>query len=274
MRMDDTDDNPIADVDFDWLEQVMRAAGAIAMRHFRQATATRKADNTLVTVADHQVEAFLRDALGRTFPADGLLGEEMATQCGQSGRVWAIDPIDGTATYAIGLPVWGVSVGLLKDWQPLAGAFYMPLLDEYYFSDGRRALFNGQSIHVDASAHIDEESFLVVTSEAHRSYRIDFEGKTRTFGSAAAHICYVARGTAVAALLGQLSLWDMAGALPILKAAGGNLAYLSAADQTLDLAGLADGSKTSEPLLAGAPWALQYFAPRIAHLKGETEHAR
>ena len=264
--MNDLSNQWLNDVDFDWLEHVVRAAGAIALRHFRHASAMRKPDNTLVTVADRQVEAFLREALSQAFPADGLLGEEMAAQCGHSGRVWAIDPIDGTATYAAGLPVWGVSVGLLQDWQPLAGIFYMPLLDELYLSDGRQALFNGQVVRVDESQHIDSESFLVVTSETHRTYRIDFEGKTRTFGSAAAHICYVARGTAVAALLGRLSLWDIAGALPVLQAAGGSLAYLTHTAQPLDLSSLADGRKTAEPLLAGAPWALEYFASRIVPL--------
>jgi myo-inositol-1(or 4)-monophosphatase len=114
---------------------------------------------------------------------------------------------------------------------------------------------------VDSSQHIDDESFLSVTSEAHRGYRINFLGKTRALGSTAANLCYVARGTAVAALLGRPSLWDIAGALPILRAAGGDLRYLSG--QPLNFATLADGRKCPEPVLAGAPWALDYFSERI-----------
>ena len=259
--MSDRQSISVNDVDFGWLEKVVRAAGAIALRHFRQAAAARKADNTLVTAADRQVEVFLRESLSQTFPSDGLLGEEMGVSAGQSGRTWAIDPIDGTAAYAIGLPVWGVSVGILKDWEPVAGIFYMPLLDELYLSRGHDACFNGQPIRVDHSGHIDNESLLCVTSEAHRHYRIDFVGKTRSLGSTAAHICYVARGMAVAALLGRLSLWDIAGALPILRAAGGDLRYLSG--HPLDLAVMADGRRCPEPVLAGAPWALDYFAGRV-----------
>jgi myo-inositol-1(or 4)-monophosphatase len=160
------------DVDFRWLEEIVQAAGDIALKHFRQVTTARKADNTVVTIADREVEAFLRDALLQAFPADSLLGEELGAQGGNSRRLWAIDPIDGTAAYAAGLPVWGVSVGILQDWEPVAGIFYLPLLKELYLSHGNDALFNGRSIHVDASNHIDDESFLSVTSAAHRKYRM------------------------------------------------------------------------------------------------------
>lgn len=257
----DRQSNPSSDVDFEWLEEIVRAAGEIALQHFRQVTTRRKADHTVVTVADREVETFLRSALSGAFPADSLLGEEMGARRGHSRRVWAIDPIDGTAAYAAGLPVWGVSLGLLQDWEPVAGILYLPLLDELYLCQGRDAFFNCHSIHVDNSSHIDDESFLCVTSRAHRKYHIDFIGKTRSLGSTAAHICYVARGMAVAALLGRPSLWDIAAALSILRAAGGNLRYLSG--RSLDLAALADGRKCSEPVLAGAPWALDYFAQRI-----------
>ena len=257
----DKNDIPVSDIDFHWLEGVVRRAGEIALRHFRRVTTVLKADNTVVTEADREVEALLRAALREAFPADGLLGEEMGSHRGHSGRVWAIDPIDGTAAYAIGLPVWGVSVGILQDWRPVAGLFYMPLLDELYLSRGHDALVNGRPIRVDNSGHIDRESFLCVTSTTHRKYRIDFVGKTRSLGSMAAHICYVARGTAVAALVGRPALWDIAGALPLLRAAGGDLRRLSG--QPLDLAAMADGSKCPEPVLAGAPWALDYFARRI-----------
>jgi myo-inositol-1(or 4)-monophosphatase len=141
----------------------------------------------------------------------------------------------------------------------------MPLLDEFYLSRGRGAFFNGRPIQVDDSGYADDESFLCITSKAHRKYRIDFIGKTRTLGSTAAHICYVARGTAVAALLGRPSLWDIAGALPILRAAGGDLCYLSG--HPLDMAAMADGRKGPDPVLAGPPWALNYFAGRIEVLK-------
>jgi myo-inositol-1(or 4)-monophosphatase len=258
--------NALGDVDFKWLEHIIRAAGQIALRHFRRTTATRKADNTLVTEADGEIEHFLRDALGTAFPSDTLFGEELHAQGGVSGRTWAIDPIDGTSAYAAGLPVWGISVGVLVDGESTAGAFYIPVSDEYYWSDGCASWLNGHRIHADDGGHVDGETLVCVTSEAHRHYRVDFAGKTRAFGSSAAHICYVARGTAAAAVLGHLALWDVAGALPVLRAAGGELAYLTDRVRPLNLTTWTDGRKSPLPLLAGAPWALDYFASRVTLL--------
>ncbi len=254
------------DLDFAWLEQLVRRAGEIALRHFRRTTIQRKADNTIVTIADGEVEHFLRDALADAYPDDGFLGEEMSAQSGPSGRVWVIDPIDGTSAYAAGLPVWAVSVGVLINGEPLAGAVYLPLVDEYYSSDGRVARLNGAPIHVDDSGQIGDETLLCVTSEAHRHYRIEFSGKTRAFGSSAAHICYVARGAAVAAVLGHQALWDIAGALPILRAAGGNLVCLPDGAPLTGIAAWVDGRKSPYPLLASAPWAVPYFLDRVTLL--------
>jgi myo-inositol-1(or 4)-monophosphatase len=251
----------INDVDFEWLEAIVRAAGEIALKHFHHVTAQRKTDTTLVTNADREVERFLRETISQAFPADSVLGEEMGARKGRSGRVWAVDPIDGTAAYAAGLPVWGVSIGILQDREPVAGIFYLPVVDEVYASQGQEALFNGKVIQADDSRHIDDESFLAVTSGTHRKYHIDFVGKTRSLGSTAAHVCYVARGSAVAALLGRPYLWDIAGVLPILRAAGGDLRCLTGYPP--DIASMVDGQRCPEPVLAGAPWALDYFCERI-----------
>jgi myo-inositol-1(or 4)-monophosphatase len=262
----------INDVDFDWLESVVRRAGEIALRHFRHTAATRKHDNTFVTVADSEVEHYLRGELGAAFPGDTLLGEELSIQNGSSDRVWAIDPIDGTSAYAAGLPVWGVSVGLLVAGEPVAGAVYLPATNEYYRCDGAAASMNGHPIHVDERDRISDEAVLCVTSEAHRHYRVQFGGKTRAFGSSAAHICYVARGAAVAAVLGHLAVWDVAGGLAVLRAAGGDVVYLPDGARPTDLLAWADGSKSPQPLLAGSAWALDYFAPRITLLYPVRRH--
>jgi len=254
------------DVDFAWLEQLMRQAGEIALHHFCRTAIQRKADNTIVTVADGEIEHFLRAALASTYPDDTFLGEEMSVRSGASGRAWAIDPIDGTSAYAAGLPVWAISVGVLINGEPVAGAVYLPLVDEYYSSDGRTARLNGVPIHVDESEQINDETLLCVTSEAHRHYRIEFVGKTRAFGSSAAHICYVARGAAVAAVLGHQALWDIAGALPILRAAGGTMVCLPSGKPLSGVASWVDGHKSPYPLLAGAPWAVPYFLERVTLL--------
>jgi len=162
--------------------------------------------------------------------------------------------------------VWAISVGVLVRGEPVAGVVYLPLVDEYYSSDGRFARLNGAPIHVDDSGRITDETLLCVTSEAHRHYHIEFGGKTRAFGSSAAHICYVARGAAAAAVLGHQALWDIAGALPILRAAGGEIVYLPNGEPPSQMASWVNGRKSPYPLLIGAPWALEYFLGRVTLL--------
>ena len=110
--MDRQQDYTVENVDLKWLEQTVRRAGEIALSHFRQVKAERKADSTIVTAADKEIEAFLRDELSQAFPDDGLLGEEMPMHRGSNGRVWAIDPIDGTGFLCIRPPGLGSLSGV------------------------------------------------------------------------------------------------------------------------------------------------------------------
>ena len=73
----------------------------------------------------------------------------------------------------------------------------------------------------------------------------------------------MAGGTAVAALLGHLALWDVAGALPVLQGAGGNITYLDDSPDDFSLEIVADGRQYPNSLLAGPAWALPYFKERI-----------
>jgi fructose-1,6-bisphosphatase/inositol monophosphatase family enzyme len=100
--------NPLADIASDWSDigiatALADAAREIAMRHFRKGLEVSfKNDLSPVTVADREVEAALREMLGRHAPADGILGEEMVSFGLERERVWVIDPIDGTGAFATG----------------------------------------------------------------------------------------------------------------------------------------------------------------------------
>src|SRR5207245_342687 len=88
------------------LEAIAARAGARALRHFRRVTAERKADRTLVTAADREVEAALVAELGALLPDAGILGEEGAAREGRGPYRIVLDPIDGTAAFVAGLGTW------------------------------------------------------------------------------------------------------------------------------------------------------------------------
>ncbi|RME86331.1 MAG: inositol monophosphatase, partial [Caldilineae bacterium] len=109
-----------------------REAGAIAMRHFRRVGSDRKADNTIVTQADRDIEQFLVDELTRRYPHHGILGEEGAHVQREAPHQWVLDPIDGTSVFAAGLPVWAVCIGYMVDDRPVAGVVYLPITGDCF----------------------------------------------------------------------------------------------------------------------------------------------
>ncbi len=233
-------------IDVKWILEIAREAGGIALSHFGRTEGTLKADNSWVTQADVDVEAFLRREIESRRPNDAILGEEGANPTPSSPVVWAIDPIDGTRAFNHGLPVWGVSIGVFENGEPAMGAFTLPVIGDVYHTDGASAFYNGRTLAPPKPA-LDANALLLVSEGAFKRLRIDYPGKTLSLGSAAAHLCYVARGCAVGAF-DHASIWDYAAGAAILKVLGIRLRYLSG--RTVDFEELFDARDAPEPTLA------------------------
>jgi myo-inositol-1(or 4)-monophosphatase len=250
-----------------WVIALAKAAGAIALRHFRRTVAQRKPDTTIVTAADREIEQFLVGELQRRYPADGILGEEGAASRGHSGRLWVLDPLDGTAVFAAGLPIWAISIGLLEGERPLAGVVYLPATGDCFAADlAGPATLNDVPIAVMPPEPYHDETILFGVADAHRAWAIDFPGRVRAFGACAAQICYVARGSGVGMINTHTAIWDIAGALPILERAGGKAVLLDGSP--LHLAAYLDGSKLPQPLLAAPPYYLDDLRRRLRYKGG------
>lgn len=114
----------------DIVEAIASEAGALALTHFRQLAGDEIAEKgplDLVTIADRAVEALIVQRLRAAFPLDGILGEEGGAIAGQSGRVWVIDPIDGTFNFVRGGAQWSVSIGLYERGAPGFGVVFAPV---------------------------------------------------------------------------------------------------------------------------------------------------
>lgn len=109
------------------------AADAISLERFRSVDlhVTTKPDRTPVTDADQAVERAIREGLAHERPGDGILGEEYGTEKGSGAgahRQWIIDPIDGTANFLRGVPIWGTLIALAIDSVPVVGVVSAPAL--------------------------------------------------------------------------------------------------------------------------------------------------
>lgn len=92
-----------------------------------------KADRSHVTDADLAAERAIRALLASERPGDGIFGEEFGTE-GDSNRQWIIDPIDGTANYLRGVPLWGTMIALAVDGEPVVGVVSMPSISRRWWA--------------------------------------------------------------------------------------------------------------------------------------------
>src|SRR6266571_298723 len=141
-------------------EEELRCAGELAAAADRITTEVfsrafevrRKADRTPVTEADLRVEEMVRAELASRFPDDAVLGEEGGLE-GASGRVWVVDPVDGTKNFTDRIQIWGTLIALTVDGEPVVGVASAPALGERYAARrGGGATLNGEPIHVSTTA--------------------------------------------------------------------------------------------------------------------------
>jgi myo-inositol-1(or 4)-monophosphatase len=259
------------------LEQILEFAsnlaedvGRMALKYFGRAEARLKEDRTWVTDADLAVQETILKKIDRNYPDHAVLGEESANASfpgqttGESDYTWVVDPIDGTDAFRAGFPVWGISIGLIKDGDPLLGVIHLPLLDETYQGIvNRGATLNGHRIEVAPDEEINDLSLLLVPSDYHRRFRSSFPGKIRAMGSVAAHAAYVARGSA-AGCLTEAYIWDLAAGLAIVKAAGGDWRHIDGSE--FDLRRHLNREKIKPPILISNPQLLKYWLKSITEL--------
>lgn len=238
-------------------------AGQIALGYFQKTSGRYKANQTLVTQADLEIERFLVQRLRTAFPDHGVLGEEgyRSNDLSSQAAIWTIDPLDGTSVFCQGLPGWGISIGLLWQGRPVFGLFYMPLTGDLTCASDH----HNENPHT-VQTTWQREGFLAVSASAHRLFHLNRINGIRTLGSVGASLVYTARGVATAALLPKARLWDLAGGAAILAQAGGELRYLSG--QPVDYLALLDGELAPEPIVAGHPAIVAELQQTVRPVQG------
>lgn len=242
--------------DLDPVERRLRSArlwarqgGAEALDVFEEIEAEWKGDE-LITESDRRIETHLRTEIKRKYPSDAVIGEEFDEDSGESEFTWYLDPIDGTAAYSMGLPIWGVSLGLYRKNQPVAGVLLAPFMkEEFHGTNTTGPHINDEKSTFEpvSSSNWTSETLLCVTSDAHRAFDITFPGKCRSLGSAAYQMALVTDGRAVGALCGRLNIWDMAGVLGL--ASGVPLRMLTVEGDEPDWNSILAGELSPDPLL-------------------------
>ncbi len=162
-----------AQIDLEFIQTCLRHAGKLALDQWGKVTASLKSDLTPVTAVDRQVEDFVIEQIAARYPSHRILSEEGGALRDGEDFTWVIDPIDGTRAFASGLPIWGVSIGVLQGSQPHAGGFYLPATNELFWGTCQAAFYNEQKLAPLSPPDLSSPLvFLAVPSDFHLNYNI------------------------------------------------------------------------------------------------------
>jgi myo-inositol-1(or 4)-monophosphatase len=154
----------------DVAEEAALAAGGLLRARFEagaeRALRTKSTPTDPVSQADLEAEEAIRDVLARRRPGDGVLGEEGGHHGDGDGLVWIVDPLDGTANFLQGIPVWCVSVAVRDGDGAVAGAVLDPLRGELFSASRDGAARMGEAV-LDGSACTDLARAIVGTGFAY-----------------------------------------------------------------------------------------------------------
>ena len=213
---------------YDFCRALARDAGKLAHRGFGTSATTMKGRHDVVTAMDREVERFIRGAIAKAYPKDAVIGEEEGGGAGDN--LWLIDPIDGTANYARGLPRYCVSIGYLERGVPTLGAIYDPSMDWLYsaargegaWRDGERlavspiAEMNAATVECGWSTRRSASDYVALVARV-----LEAGGAMRRAGSGALGLADVASGAHEAYAELHINAWDCAAGIVLVREAGG-----------------------------------------------------
>lgn len=226
--------------------EIAKKAGDEALRYFRSFETLeidRKGHQDLVSEGDRNVELLVRAEILAAFPDDGILGEEHAPKEGSSGFTWVIDPIDGTANFVRGIPVWAVVIAIVCGSEIEIGVTHDPVHDEMYHArrDGG-AFINDKAISVSQNASL-----------TNGTVGIGFSGRTKDRGirnlidglleegsvfnrnaSGAVSLAYVASGKFLGYSEEHMNAWDCLAGQLLIAEAGGQIEKQNASEMLVD----------------------------------------
>lgn len=226
---------PSADSDLGAATAAARAGAEVVATALNQPTDVFfKGDSDPVTEVDHRSERAVLEVLSRRCPNDPVVREESGGDLPDRGRVWLVDPIDGTTNFIHGFPWVGVSVALWIDDRPAVGVVVdVTTGDEYTAVAGQGAWMNGSPIRVSLTQDLGEA--LIVTGFPYdRKERTEIcetrfrqvlaaaQG-IRRLGAASLDLCMVASGKLDGYWEEDLSPWDMGAGVLMVTEAGGTV---------------------------------------------------
>jgi len=218
---------------------LLQECGKIALGFIDNLHPTYKSDHSIVTEADDAVEQFLTEKLTAGDDNVFVIGEESFDSKPKEyleqalhSKTWIIDPIDGTALYAQKIPFWGTSVAFAKNGVIREGAIFIPGTGEmmvsdngvvYYVQDADACncedLYDKMKPMKTPKVELDRKGIINLSQRMTKKSMLNCENPIQALCSCVYSSILLATGRHMAYIMGA-RLWDIAGALPCLKALG------------------------------------------------------
>jgi myo-inositol-1(or 4)-monophosphatase len=223
-----------------------------------------KGPANFVTAADRRAEDTLRAELAKARPGYGFLGEESGRHDGtDQTHTWIVDPLDGTTNFLHGIPQFAISIGLERSGTIVAGLIYNPVSDELYTAErGKGAFLNDRRIRVAARKRFADSVIACGLPHLGRSDLSlglreigavqDKVAGLRRFGAAALDLAYVAAGRLDGYWERNISPWDIAAGLLLVREAGGFVSDIDGGDAMFTKRHIAAGNETIHRELVNA----------------------
>ncbi len=219
----------------------------------RDPSVSVKADASYVTETDLAVETRLREMIDAKFPNHGVLGEEHGSRDLDAAHVWVLDPIDGTAAFVAGLPVFGTLIGLAREGRPYLGIVDHPATDERWTGvSGTSAAHNGRAIRTrpcEALAHAymtNSNPDFLKPDEARRFHALRGQAQYTQYGGSCYSYGLLASGRTDIGIDAALDTFDIFAPTAVIEGAGGAVTDWDGRPIGFDMDGrvLATGSTT------------------------------
>jgi len=214
--------------------EIAKNAGKLQMKYFGNLSSIQKKSTTidLLTEADLKSEEYIIAEIQNKYPSHSILSEESNSLDNQSEYTWVIDPLDGTTNFVHNLPIFSVSIGLMKNNETICSVVYNPAVDKCFYAEKNKGAFlNNNQINT-TSCNTLSDSLLATGFPYSHDDRFDlsfslfkdFYKQTRgirRLGTASLDLCFVAMGRFDGFYEYGLKPWDICAGEIIVKEAGG-----------------------------------------------------
>jgi myo-inositol-1(or 4)-monophosphatase len=184
-----------------------------------------------VTAADRAAEVAMRTLIKKTFPAHGIVGEELGAERADAEYVWVLDPIDGTKSFICGMPAWGTLIALTRRGEPIYGMMHQPFTREHFTGDGSAARYRGpageRALRARPCRSL-QDAVLLTTSpllmrepDRSRFQRVEAAVQLARYGGDCYAYCMLAAGHVDLVIETELKPYDVLPLIPIIEGAGG-----------------------------------------------------